>query len=46
LGEVRCRLPVELNAAIYRTKPAVLDTLPALTHLSAGDCWVLYRVNG
>ena len=33
------------NSAIYRTNPAALDKLTDLTRASAGDGWLLYKVN-
>lgn len=33
------------NSAIYRTKPALLDKVSDLTRASAGDGWLLYKVN-
>jgi hypothetical protein len=33
------------NPAIYRTNPAVLDKLTDLTRVTAGDGWLLYKVN-
>jgi hypothetical protein len=33
------------NPAIYRTNPAALDKLTDLTRASAGDGWLLYKVN-